>query len=175
MIVNLQAVRGRLAALELLDQAEVNVELDEILAELEISEHTAEALGPLVITNGYFESGRFVYDPWSQAVLALIVHDAEEAPIDVVAVALSRPDRFGTRKGQAGLLGEAYLSSNSDEPCPLFRNPLEWLAHEGRGVCILNPIIAAPLIASAKCDLSLLILNMGGGFFSPVPCLPKSY
>lgn len=153
MIVNLQAVRGQLAALELVNQAEVNADFDEIMEELGISEDTVEAFQPLVITNGFFESGRFEYDPWSQAVLAFIVHNRAETPIDVAAVAMSSPARFGTRKGQAGLLGEGYLQSSSNEPCALFRNPMEWLQNKGQGVCVLNPIIAAPLIAAARCDL----------------------
>lgn len=151
MIVNFQAVRGRLAAFELMNQAEVNVELDEILTELDISEHSAEAFGPLVVTNGFFKSGWFEYDPWGQAVLAFIVHDAdEETPIDVAAVAMANPNRYGTRKGQAGLLGASFLRSRSDEPCDLFRNPLEWLQNDGQGACVLNPIIAALTIASFK-------------------------
>jgi hypothetical protein len=153
MIVDLQAVRGRLAALELIDQAEANPDFNEIMKELDISQHAVEAFAPLVVTNGFFEAGQFEYDPWSQAVLAFIVHDADETPTDVVAVAMSNPQRFGTRKGQSGLLGESYLRSNSTEPCALFRNPLEWLQSEGRGICVLNPIVAAPLIAAAKCDL----------------------
>jgi hypothetical protein len=152
-VVNLRVVRGQLAALELLDQAEVILDLDEILAELEISKHAGEMLGLLIVTNGFFEAGHFDYDPWSQAVLAFIAHNTDEEPLDVVAVAMSRPDRFGTRKRQAGLLGESFLRSGSHDPCPLFRNPLEWLQHNGDGVCVLDPILAAPLIAAAKCDL----------------------
>jgi hypothetical protein len=156
MIINFQAVRGRLAALELMNLAEVVPDLEKILAELEISEHSAEAFGPLVIANGFFKSdGRFDYDPWGQAILAVIVYGAdEETPIDVAAVAMANPNRFGTRKGQAGLLGASFLRSRGDEPCALFRNPLEWLQHEGRGTCVLNAIIAAPIIASFKGDLA---------------------
>jgi hypothetical protein len=161
MIISLQAVRGRLAAFELMDQEEVNLDFDEIMAELGICEHTVRAFEPLVLTNGFFEAGRVEYDPWSQAVLAFIVQNVDEEPIDVAAVAMSYPSRFGTRKGQAGVLGESYLLANSEEPCPLFRNPLEWLQHEGRGICVLSPIVAAPLIAAARCDLVASDLEHG--------------
>jgi hypothetical protein len=159
-VVNLRVVRGQLAALELLDKGEVNLDLDEILAVLEISQHAGEMFGPLVVTNGFFEAGHFGYDPWSQAVLAFIVQNADEEPLDVVAVAMSRPDRFGTRKRQAGVIGEINLRSDS-KPCPLFRNPLEWLQHDGDGVCVLDPILAAPVIAAAKCDLIASDLEHG--------------
>jgi hypothetical protein len=161
-IVNLQAVRGQLAAHELTSQADVNLDLDEILAELGISEHTAQAYGPLVVTNGFFKSGQFEYDPWGQAVLAFIVYGADgETPIDVAAVAMANPARFGTRKGQAGLLGESFLRSCGCEPCTLFRNPLEWLQNDGRGACILNAILGAPIISSFAGDLAAADIEHG--------------
>lgn len=64
MIIDLRTVRGQLAALELIDQAECNPDFDQIMWELGISEHMVQAFEPLVVTNGFFESGRFKYDTW---------------------------------------------------------------------------------------------------------------
>ncbi len=59
---------------------------------------------------------------------------------DLVAVDLDRPDRFWRRRGQAVILGNAYLeiAGQEDEPVPVFKTPLSWLRSGGAGVCILD-------------------------------------
>jgi hypothetical protein len=162
MIIDLETVRARLAALDLMDRAEVIPDYDEMLSELEISEQARDALGPLVVTNGYFKATRFEYDPWDQTVLAFIVNGPDdESPLDVVAFALGRPERFGTRLGQASILGISNLHTCENGLCPLLGNPLEWLRENGRGVCILDPTLAAPLVAAAKCDFAVPDLELG--------------
>ncbi len=139
-LIDRRKVRGLLVAQELIDQAEVSLDFEVIMEVLCMTEHTVQAFEPLVLTNGFFEEGHFEYDPWMQAVLAFIVHNSNDEPVDVAAVALSRPSRFGTRLHQAVLLDESYLR---EEVCHMFRNPLEWLQHEGRGICVLGPVLYA--------------------------------
>ena len=60
--------------------------------------------------------------------------------VDLVAVDLDRPDRFWRRRGEALVLGSAFLDIAGQEgaPIPVFRNPMSWLKAGGAGVCILD-------------------------------------
>ncbi len=60
--------------------------------------------------------------------------------VDLVAVDLDHPDRFWRRRGEALVLGSAYLdiAGQEGEPVPVFRNPMSWLRSGGAGVCILD-------------------------------------
>ncbi len=59
---------------------------------------------------------------------------------DLVAVDLDHPDRFWRRRGEALVLGNAFLeiAGQEGEPVPVFGNPLTWLRSGGAGVCILD-------------------------------------
>ena len=63
-----------------------------------------------------------------------------DALVDLVAVDIDRPDRFWRRRGDALVLGNAYLEIAGQDcaPVPVFRNPLTWLGSGGAGVCILD-------------------------------------
>ena len=60
--------------------------------------------------------------------------------VDLVAVYLDHPDHFWRRRGEALVLGAAYLDITGQEgaPIPVFRNPMSWLKAGGAGVCILD-------------------------------------
>ena len=60
--------------------------------------------------------------------------------IDMIAVDLEHPDRFWRRRGEALVLGAAYLeiAGQEDEPVPVFRNPLTWLRSGGTGVVVVD-------------------------------------
>ena len=60
--------------------------------------------------------------------------------VDLLAVDLDRPERHWRRRGEAPVLGAAYLdiAGQEGEPIPVFRNPLTWLLAGGGGVCILD-------------------------------------
>ena len=60
--------------------------------------------------------------------------------VDLVAVDVDRPDRFWRRRGDAVVLGNAYLeiAGETCEPVPVFRNPLTWLRSGGAGIAILD-------------------------------------
>ena len=60
--------------------------------------------------------------------------------VDLVAVDLDHPDRFWRRRGEAVVLGSAYLEIAAQElaPVPVFRNPLTWLKSGGAGIVVLD-------------------------------------
>jgi hypothetical protein len=60
--------------------------------------------------------------------------------VDLVAVDLDQPDRFWRRRGEALILGTAYLeiARQEGEPVPVFRNPLTWLRAAGAGIVVLD-------------------------------------
>ena len=59
---------------------------------------------------------------------------------DLVAVELDHPDRFWRRRGDAVVLGNAYLeiAGETCTPVPVFKTPMSWLQAAGAGVCILD-------------------------------------
>lgn len=59
---------------------------------------------------------------------------------DLVAVDVDRPDRFWRRRGEALVLGNAYLeiAGETRAPVPVFKNPMTWLRAAGAGVVVLD-------------------------------------
>jgi hypothetical protein len=156
MIVNLRKVKGQLAARELACMAEENLDFAQIMGDLGISQDAVKAFDPL-LAHGFFKSGRFDFDSYGEAVLAFVVNDPFVGfPLDVVAVSMAEPERFGTCKGQAALLGFQYLKQRGAKepsaPCLVFHDPLEWLQNNGEGAVIIDPIPAATLLAATRCN-----------------------
>ena len=60
--------------------------------------------------------------------------------VDLVAVDLDRPERHWRRRGEALILGSAYLdiAGHEGEPVPVYRNPVSWLKAGGAGVAVLD-------------------------------------
>ena len=60
--------------------------------------------------------------------------------VDLIAVDLDQPDRFWRRRGEALVLGAAYLdiAGQDGEPVPVFRTPMSWLLSGGAGIAILD-------------------------------------
>ncbi len=60
--------------------------------------------------------------------------------VDLVAVDLDRPERFWRRRGEALVLGAAFLdiAGYEGEPVPIFKTPLSWLRSGGAGVVVLD-------------------------------------
>ena len=60
--------------------------------------------------------------------------------VDLVAVDLDHPDRYWRRRGEALVLGGAYLeiAGQEGEPVSVFRNPMSWLKSGGAGVVVLD-------------------------------------
>ena len=60
--------------------------------------------------------------------------------VDLVAVDLDRPDWFWRRRGEALILGAAYLDLAAEygEPLPVFSTPITWLKSGGAGIVILD-------------------------------------
>ncbi len=60
--------------------------------------------------------------------------------VDLVAVDIDRPDRFWRRRGEALVLGAAYLdiAGHEGEPVPVYRNPMTWLRAGGAGIVVLD-------------------------------------
>ena len=59
---------------------------------------------------------------------------------DLIAVDLDHPDRFWRRRGDAVVLGTAFLeiAGETCAPVPVFRTPISWLRAAGAGICILD-------------------------------------
>ena len=59
---------------------------------------------------------------------------------DLVAVNLDHPDRHWRRRGEAVVLGNAFLeiAGQECEPVPVFKNPISWLRSGGAGIAILD-------------------------------------
>ncbi len=60
--------------------------------------------------------------------------------VDLVAVDLDHPDRHWRRRGEAVVLGNAFLeiAGQEGEPVPMFKNPISWLRSGGAGIAILD-------------------------------------
>ena len=60
--------------------------------------------------------------------------------VDLIAVETDCPSRGWLRRGEALILGSAYLdiTVQEDEPLPVFRSPLSWLRAGGAGIVVLN-------------------------------------
>jgi len=60
--------------------------------------------------------------------------------VDLVAVDVDHPGRFWRRRGEALVLGAAYLDIAGHEgaPVPVFRNPMAWLQSGGVGIVVLD-------------------------------------
>ena len=60
--------------------------------------------------------------------------------VDLVAVDVDHPDRFWRRRGEALVLGVAFLeiAGHEGEPVPVFKNPISWLQAAGGGVVVLD-------------------------------------
>ena len=99
-------------------------------------------------------NGRFEFTEANQGAPAMIIPAYDTIPgmldanperhvehlVDLVAVDVDRPDRFWRRRGDAVVLGAAYLEIAGQElaPVPVFSTPLSWLRSGGTGVCILD-------------------------------------
>ena len=59
---------------------------------------------------------------------------------DLIAVDLDHSDRFWRRRGDALVLGAAYLeiAGQEREPVPVFKTPMSWLRSVGAGVVVLD-------------------------------------
>ncbi len=107
-------------------------------------------LAPVTATRGH----RFVFTEAGEGAPAIIIPcydciagmlDANperhvEELRDLVAVDVDQPDRFWRRRGDAVVLGNAYLeiAGQECEPVPVFKNPLTWLTAGGAGIAILD-------------------------------------
>ena len=80
---------------------------------------------------------------------------------DLVAVDLGHPDRFSRRRGEALVLGAAYLeiARQEGEPVPVFKTPVSWLRAGGAGIAILDWAWARDLLL----DLELIAEDLDLG------------
>jgi hypothetical protein len=92
-------------------------------------------------------------DELGEPAFIMIVRDVDTlTAIDFVAWPIRRPDIFGTYFEYAGLLGgDAVINPSSfiEAPCPIWGTPLAWLQSGLRGCVVLNPRLAAPILAQA--------------------------
>ncbi len=59
---------------------------------------------------------------------------------DLVAIDVEDPERFWRCRGEALVLGNAYLeiAGETRAPVPVFKTPMSWLRAAGAGICILD-------------------------------------
>jgi hypothetical protein len=83
----------------------------------------------------------------------MAVHAADgESVIDLVGWPVRRPEAWGTYFGFAGLLGgDAAVNPASfvEAPCPIWSTPLALMQSGLNGCVVLNPRLAAPILAEA--------------------------
>ncbi len=96
--------------------------------------------------------GRFEFAEDGQATLIVPAYDCIPGMLDanaerhveelrdLVAVDVDRPDRYWRRRGEAVILGNAYLEIAGEElqPVPVFKTPLSWLRSGGAGIVVLD-------------------------------------
>ncbi len=60
--------------------------------------------------------------------------------VDLVAVDIDQPGHFWRRRGEALVLGSAYLdiAGQEGEPIMVFKNPMNWLRSGGDGIVMLD-------------------------------------
>jgi hypothetical protein len=92
-------------------------------------------------------------DELGEPAFVLIVRDVDAlTAIDLVAWPIRRPSAYGTYFEYAGLLGgDAVINPASfiAAPCPIWATPLAWLQGGLRGCVVVNPRLAAPILALA--------------------------
>ena len=81
--------------------------------------------------------------------------------IDLVAVDLAHPDRFWRRRGDALVLGAAFLEivGQEGEPITVFKTPISWLQAAGAGIVVLDWAWARDLLL----DLQLVVEDVDLG------------
>ena len=67
---------------------------------------------------------------------------------DLVAVDLDHPEKFWRRRGEALVLGNAFLeiAGETCAPVPVFKTPMSWLAAAGAGIVVLDWTYARDLL-----------------------------
>jgi hypothetical protein len=92
-------------------------------------------------------------DELGEPAFVMTVRDVDAlTAIDLVAWPVRRPNVYGTYFEYAGLLGgDAGINPASfiEAPCPIWATPLAWLQGGLRGCVVLNPRLAAPILALA--------------------------
>ncbi len=80
-----------------------------------------------------------VFDTIPGLVVASAERQVDELR-DLVAVDFNHPDHFWRRRGEALILGTAFLEIANQEgaPVPVYRNPLTWFQAAGDGIVVLN-------------------------------------
>ncbi len=81
--------------------------------------------------------------------------------VDLVAVDVDHPDRFWRRRGEAVVLGNAYLeiAGETRAPVPVFSTPISWFRSGGAGIVILDWDYARDLLL----DHDLIAEDIGLG------------
>lgn len=81
-----------------------------------------------------------LYEPSSDGDPAMLMPVVERGGlVDIVAIQTARPERWLWRIGQGWALGlDNIMPRWDDSPFPVYATPVEWLAHAGDGLCILD-------------------------------------
>ena len=147
---------ANLAALGLYDTTEPHQKHDIILKGQGV-EHKAivDRTGPLCLRRALIDEATFeIDDDLGEPAFVMAVHDVDAlSVVDLIAWPIWRPEEFATYFGFAGLLGgDAAVNPASfiEAPCPIWATPLAWLQADLRGCVVLNPRLAAPILASGS-------------------------
>ncbi len=101
---------------------------------------------------GPTRDGRFEFTEYGRTAVIIPVYDTipgllvanaarhVEHLVDLVAVDLDHPGRLYRRRGEALVLGAAYLeiARQDGEPVPVFKNSMNWLKSGGDGIVVLD-------------------------------------
>lgn len=121
------------------------IDLDEVLGHV-----AAWGVVPILPTG----KGRFDFVECDEAIPAFIIEpfgaDGEMPVNDIIGWQINRPDNVLTYTGEAVAVGEwasySPASYYGGKPCPVWRTPLGWLQSGCKGLSIINPRKAAPVL-----------------------------
>lgn len=102
----------------------------------------------------FYGATRFEFDPFGEGAFCIVLTDEDaKTELDVLAWSARDPVTFGTLLGQAGLAGAAAITNPASytggKACPVWRTPLDWLRAGCEGACVVDPIMARPVLARA--------------------------
>lgn len=85
--------------------------------------------------------GRWQHSEEGEGRLVLAVREGGEL-VDLVALSSGNPDSWALRNGSGWVLGYDLLADVAAGPpggrLRVFGNPIEWMRHEGAGICVID-------------------------------------
>lgn len=145
------------AAINLFDTTEPSCRLETVLKDQGVDYRSVvDRTGPICLRRITIDDASWTFgidEELGEPGFVMAVHAIDgESVIDLVAWPVRHPEAWGTYLGFAGLLGgDAVVNPASfvEGPCPIWSMPISWLQSDLRGAVVVNPRLAAPILAQA--------------------------